>query len=79
MPLAKGVVAVVSEWYSVLKGYQVYVPGYGVGVIGDSGYGIPGTTWIDLGYDNDNWVPWSKVVTVYFLYPAPEEFPWFLQ
>lgn len=77
--LQKGVVAVTTEWYSVLKGTQVYVPGYGIGVIADSGGGIPGTDWIDLGYGNDDYVQWSETVNVYFLNPAPAEIPWFLK
>jgi len=77
--LTKGVVAVTLEWYQALKGYRVYIPGYGIGVIADVGGGIPGKTWIDLGYDNNNYVGWSQYVTVYFLPPAPETIPWFLR
>ena len=77
--LEKGVVAVTVEWFRELAGYQVYVPGYGVGVIADTGGGIPGKTWIDLGYGNDDYVSWSETVMVYFLPPAPETIPWFLR
>ena len=78
-PLTKGIVAVTLEWYRVLKGTRVYIPGYGFGEIADTGGGIPGKVWIDLGYDNENYVPWSGYVTVYFLPPAPETIPWFLR
>jgi resuscitation-promoting factor RpfB len=77
--LQKGIVAVTSEWYSELAGYQVYIPGYGIGVIADTGGGIPGKDWIDLGYSNEDYVPWSGMVDVYFLPPAPQSIPWFLQ
>lgn len=66
-----GIVAVVSRWYPTMGGQQVYIPGYGFAVIGDTGGGIPGTPWIDLGYDDDNYQTWSSWVTVYFLTPVP--------
>lgn len=71
MTLTKGVVAVASSWYNGLELQPVYVPGYGHGVIGDSGYGIPGKHWIDLGYDDENYVPWHHWTTIYFLTPVP--------
>jgi len=76
--LEKGIVAVTLEWYKALKGTQVYIPGYGYGIIADTGAGIEGKDWIDLGYGNEDYVPWSKIVTVYFLNPPPGEIPWFL-
>jgi 3D (Asp-Asp-Asp) domain-containing protein len=50
-------------------GTPLYVPGYGYAVAMDTG-NFNGA-WIDLGYDDDNWVQWSKPVTVYFLTPVP--------
>lgn len=78
--LHKGIVAVVRSWFYAMNGMQVYVPGYGVGVIGDIGGGIPGRPWIDLGYDDDNYVSWHQWVTVYFLAPPPppENILWIL-
>jgi 3D (Asp-Asp-Asp) domain-containing protein len=67
----KGIVAVVSRWFPYMRGQQVYIPGYGFAVIGDTGGGIPGTTWIDLGFDDDNYETWHQWVTVYFLTPIP--------
>lgn len=49
---------------------HVYVPGYGIGFAGDTGGGVRGR-WIDLGYDEDNFVSWSGYVDVYFLTPIP--------
>ena len=69
-----GIVAVVSRWYPTMGGQQVYIPGYGFAVIGDTGGGIPGTPWIDLGYDDDNYQTWSSWVTVYFLTQSPQIF-----
>ncbi|MCA9935773.1 MAG: DUF348 domain-containing protein, partial [Anaerolineales bacterium] len=49
---------------------DVFVPGYGVAFVGDTGGGVRGR-WIDLGYDEDNYVSWSGYVDVYYLTPVP--------
>lgn len=49
---------------------SVYVPGYGVAYAGDTGHGVQGR-WIDLGYDEVAYVPWSGYVDVYYLTPVP--------
>jgi uncharacterized protein YabE (DUF348 family) len=49
---------------------HVYVPGYGVGIAGDTGGAIKGRR-IDLGYDDDNLVLWYRWVDVYLLTPVP--------
>lgn len=78
--LVKGIVAMKRDWYLQLGGTQVYVPGYGVGLIADVGGGFPdGRAWIDLGYTDADFIPWSKWVTVYFLAPAPEVIPYVLE
>lgn len=82
-----GIVAVDYSIYSYLAGMKVYVPGYGVATIGDTGggpiietaLGVPRTKWIDLGYNDDNLGKLSGWVTVYFLAPAPAEIPYFLK
>lgn len=71
LPLTKGIVAVHTSWYNALEFQPVYVPGYGHGIIGDSGYGIDGRYWIDLGYDDENWVSWHDWTVIYFLTPVP--------
>jgi len=78
LPVQKGVVAVTPRWISVPNGYgmwgqSVYIPGYGRGVIADTGGGIPGTPWIDLAYSDDDYVSWNRWTTMYFLTPVP---PW---
>ena len=79
MKAGYGVVALNLDWYRALKGVSVYIPGYGAGVVGDVCPGCVGQPWIDLGYDQGNYVGWSSWVTVYFLAPAPPEIPWFLK
>ena len=50
---------------------EVYVPGYGVGYVGDTGGAIIGRR-IDLGYDDDNLQLWYNWVDVYLLTPVPD-------
>jgi 3D (Asp-Asp-Asp) domain-containing protein len=71
IPLTKGIVAVAASWYNGLEMQPVYVPGYGHGIIADSGYGIPGRYWIDLGYDDENYISWHDWTVIYFLTPVP--------
>ena len=78
MKLHKGIVAVKRSWYAYLAGTKVYVPGYGIGIIGDTGGGIPGRPWIDLGYSDNDYVSWHQWVTIYFLAPPPPKIPWIL-
>lgn len=49
---------------------QVYVPGYGEAVAGDTGGGVIGR-WIDLGYNNGTMVNWGRCVDVYLLGSPP--------
>jgi 3D (Asp-Asp-Asp) domain-containing protein len=54
-------------------GSSVYVPGYGVGFVGDTGGAIIGRR-IDLGYDDDKLVDWYRWVDVYLLEPVPPSY-----
>lgn len=56
---------------------QVYVPGYGVGIMADTG-ALTRRLRIDLGYDDANFVPWSRWVDVYLLAPVPENIAYLL-
>jgi len=76
--LKKGVVAMTNFWCRYTCGDRVYVPGYGVGIVADTGGGIPGRYWIDLGYSEEDYVSWHQWVTVYFLTPVPSNFMWIL-
>ncbi|HEY4689613.1 MAG TPA: ubiquitin-like domain-containing protein [Anaerolineae bacterium] len=67
-PMRKGIVAVDPKVIALRS--ELYVPGYGVGVAGDTGGAIIGKH-IDLGYDDDNLVIWYRWVDVYLLTPAP--------
>ena len=69
--VAKGIVAVVYRWFVNMRGQQVYIPGYGFATIADTGGGIPGKAWIDLGYSDEDYESWAQWVTVYFLAPIP--------
>ena len=69
LPAGYGIVAIdmnVVPWRS-----DVYVDGYGVGHAGDTGGGVKGR-WIDLGYDEHNYVGWRGYTDVYYLTPVPE-------
>jgi uncharacterized protein YabE (DUF348 family) len=72
-PLQHGNAAFIVPWYRVMRGQYVYVPGYGTAKISDTGGGIPGRRWIDLGYTDEGYVSWHDWVTVYFRTPVPPE------
>ena len=80
LKLEKGVVGVIRSWYNAMVFSQVYVPGYGVGVIADIGGGVAGRNWIDLGYSDSDWKSWAANTTIYFLtpVPAPDQILWIL-
>ncbi|MDZ4770491.1 MAG: ubiquitin-like domain-containing protein [Chloroflexota bacterium] len=52
-------------------GTQLYVAGYGVGEIADTGPPQRRRLWIDLGYSDADWVGWARTVNVYILTPVP--------
>lgn len=52
---------------------QMFVPGYGVGRMADTGGPRSSPYWIDLGYSDEDWVAWHDYVDVYLLTPIPEE------
>lgn len=78
LPVKKGVVGVTPTWFRLMAGQQVYIPGYGLGVIADTGGGIPGKQWIDLGFSDEDFVSWHSNVTMYFLTPVPAAIPYIL-
>ena len=75
LPLTKGIIAVRTSWYGGMEFQPVYVPGYGRGIIADTGGGIDGRYWIDLGYDDSNYESWHYWTTLYFLTPVPSYIP----
>lgn len=54
-------------------GTQVYVPGYGVGLVADTGAERHDPYWIDLGYSDADWRSWSSPIDVYLLAPPPRQ------
>jgi resuscitation-promoting factor RpfB len=75
LPLQKGVAAVDTSIVPFFT--QMYVPGYGEVIAADIGGGVIGR-WIDLGYSDDDYVPWHEWVTVYFIWPPPENIVWII-
>jgi 3D (Asp-Asp-Asp) domain-containing protein len=73
IPLAKGVAAIDPRY--IPYGTRMYVPGYGEALAADTGGGIKGRM-IDLGYLDEDYVSWHEWVTVYFLWPPPENVVW---
>jgi uncharacterized protein YabE (DUF348 family) len=73
VPLDKGVAAIDPLY--IPYGTRMYVPGYGEALAADTGGGIKGRM-IDLGYLDENYVSWHEWVTVYFLWPPPENVVW---
>lgn len=69
-----GVIAVSPEWFSILRGTSIYVPGYGVGTVLDVCPGCSGKDMIDVFIPLDDYVPWNKTETVYFMPPVPSGF-----
>lgn len=75
--LRKGIVAVVPGVIPYFT--EVYVPGYGVGLVADSGGGLPNSDlWIDLGYSEDDYQSWHQYVDVYLLTPVPQRINYIL-
>jgi len=75
MKMSHGIVAVDPRVINLRS--QVFVPGYGIGVAGDTGGAIKGRR-IDLGYDDDNLVLWYRWVDVYLLTPVPSRINYIL-
>ncbi len=66
--LVKGLVAVDPS--VIPLGTQLYIEGYGFAKASDTGGGIKGK-WVDLGYEDHDWVSWRAYVDVYILTPVP--------
>ena len=75
LPLQKGVAAVDTSLVPFFT--QMYVPGYGEVTAADIGGGVIGR-WIDLGYSDSDYIPWHQWVTVYFLWPPPDNIDWII-
>lgn len=75
--LRKGLLGVHRDWYNVLKGTEICIPGYGVGTVADIGVYQNNHNWIDLGYTDAEYdaAPQKTFFnfTVYFLSPKVAE------
>ena len=69
--LTKGVVA--ADPTLIPYRTQVFVPGYGVATMADTGGPRSSPYWIDLGYSDDDFRSWLGYVKVYLLAPAPPD------
>jgi 3D (Asp-Asp-Asp) domain-containing protein len=57
---------------------EMYVPGYGIGMMADTGGPRSSPYWIDLGYSDEDWEAWYHYVDVYLLTPIPDEINYLL-
>jgi uncharacterized protein YabE (DUF348 family) len=73
LPLQKGVAAVDPTYIPL--GTRLFIPGYGEAIAADTGGGVNGRI-IDLGYSDHDYEAWHQWVTVYFLWPPPENVAW---
>ena len=69
-PMGSGVVA--ADLDVVPLRTRLYIPGYGYGNVLDTGGGLSGLH-IDLGYEDDEYVSWYRMVNVYWLWPPPSD------
>jgi uncharacterized protein YabE (DUF348 family) len=78
--LHKGMIGVIRSWYNMMRGWSVYIPGYGFATIEDIGAGIAGRHWIDLGFTDEEYERWHSWTTLYFIPPVPsiDLIPWIL-
>ena len=75
---AKGDVAVRPEWYKVMKGARLYIPGYGIATVTDVCPGCVGKPWVDVFFPTSEYVGWHKTEMIYFLTPVPANPLWVL-
>ncbi|RIK28489.1 MAG: hypothetical protein DCC56_16270 [Anaerolineae bacterium] len=75
----KGVAGMRYDWYLVMGGQPLYIPGYGFATVEDVCGGCVGKPWIDVAYSDADYVPWSSWVTVYFLAPVPANIVYVLE
>ena len=69
--LQQGIIAADT---SVLPfGTEVYIPGYGIGVVEDTAPPRRDDLWVDLGYSDADYRHWSRYVEIYVLTPVPED------
>jgi len=75
----KGVAGMKLDWYLSMGGQQLFIPGYGFATVADVCGGCIGKPWIDVAYSDNDFIPWSSWVTVYFLTPVPANITYVLE
>jgi uncharacterized protein YabE (DUF348 family) len=75
MLLEKGIAAIDPHYIPYFT--KMYIPGYGEAIAADTGGGVKGRM-IDLGFSDHDYVSWHQWVTVYFLWPPPENIVWII-
>ena len=75
--LKQGMVA--TDTRLIPLGTRLYVPGYGLATVEDTGSGVRGRM-IDLGYEDHNFRSWRAYLTVYLRTPVPpaDQITWIL-
>lgn len=76
MKLQKGIIA--GDPKIIPYRTQLYVPGYGLGIMADTGGPRRTPYWLDLGYSDEDFVGWSTRADVYLLTPIPENINYLL-
>lgn len=76
MKLQKGIIA--GDPNIIPYRTQLYVPGYGLGIMADTGGPRRTPYWLDLGYSDADFVGWSTRADVYLLTPVPEKINYLL-
>ncbi|MCA9912733.1 MAG: hypothetical protein KC496_05275, partial [Anaerolineae bacterium] len=57
---------------------NLFIPGYGLGVMADTGGARSTPYWVDLGYSDEDYVGWHQYVDVYLLTPVPQNIDYLL-
>ena len=76
MTLRKGIIAIDPRIIPYRT--NLYGPGYGQGIAADTGGPRSTPYWVDLGYSDEDWIPWSRWVEVYVLTPVPDNIDYLL-
>lgn len=76
MTLERGIIA--SNPNIIPYRTNLFVQGYGVGIMADTGGARSSPFWVDLGYSDEDWVGWHEYVDVYLLTPVPSDIDYLL-
>jgi uncharacterized protein YabE (DUF348 family) len=74
----EGMIAMDILWYNVFHGLSVYVTSYGAATVEDVGVGVYDPYWVDLYYEDADYVNWNGWTMLYFRTPVPANVVWVL-